>query len=62
MVQQSVQRLVAGTSRSREEAGAAADESMTGEATPAQRAAFLVALRMQGEMFAENSGIAEGMR
>ncbi len=62
MVQQAVQKLVAGTSLSREEAAAAAEEIMTGEATPAQIAAFLVALRMNGETVEEISGMAEVMR
>ena len=62
MVQKAVQKLVAGTSLGREEAAAAAEEIMTGEATPAQIAAFLVALRMNGETVEEISGMAQVMR
>ena len=62
MVQQAVQKLVTGTSLGREEAAAAAEEIMAGEATPAQIAAFLIALRMKGETVEEISGMAEVMR
>jgi len=45
-----------------EEAKAAMGAIMRGEATPAQIAAFLVAMRMKGETVAEIFGFAEAMR
>jgi anthranilate phosphoribosyltransferase len=45
-----------------EEAAAAAEEIMAGQATPAQIAAFLVALRMRGETPDEMAGMAKTMR
>lgn len=45
-----------------DEAKAAMTVIMHGEATPAQIAAFLVALRMKGETVAEITGFAEAMR
>lgn len=41
---------------------AAMREIMSGEATPAQIAAFIVGLRMKGETVAEMSGLVQGMR
>jgi anthranilate phosphoribosyltransferase len=54
--------VVDGRSLERAEACAAMGAVMDGEATPAQLAAFLVALRMRGETVDELTGFAEAMR
>ena len=54
--------IVDGRSLERGEARAAMGAVMDGEATPAQLAAFLVALRMRGETVDELTGFAEAMR
>ena len=53
--------LLDGDSLSAEEAAWAMNQIMTGEATDAQIAGFVIALRAKGETVAEVSGIAEGM-
>lgn len=55
-------KVVEGKSLSREEAKGAMREIMRGEATPAQIAGLLVALRMKGEEAEEIAGFAEAMR
>jgi len=55
-------RLLKQENLSREEAVRAADCVMDGQATPAQIAGFLVALRMKGETAAEVAGFVESMR
>jgi anthranilate phosphoribosyltransferase len=62
MIQQAIAELLEGRSLETAEARAAMEEIMTGEATPAQTAAFLVALRMKGETADEIAGCAEAMR
>jgi anthranilate phosphoribosyltransferase len=62
MIQQALQKLTAGESLSVEDSTAVAEEIMTGEATPAQIAGFLVALRMKGETVDEITGMAKVMR
>ena len=62
MVQDAIRALVGGRSLTQEEAAAAAGEIMAGEATPAQIAGFLVALRMRGETPEELAGMARAMR
>ncbi|MDA1035395.1 MAG: anthranilate phosphoribosyltransferase [Chloroflexi bacterium] len=62
MIQEALQKLTAGTALSVDEATAVAEEIMTGEATPAQIAGFLVALRMKGEGVDEITGMAKVMR
>ncbi len=54
--------IVDGRSLSLEEARLAMGEVMDGEATPAQLAALLVALRMRGETVDELAGFASAMR
>lgn len=51
-----------GSDLEQEEAAAVMEEIMTGEATPAQMAAFLTALTLKGETFSEIAGMAEVMR
>lgn len=55
-------RLASGGDLSREEARAAMAEIMSGTATPAQTAAFIVALRIKGETVEEMTGLVEAMR
>ncbi|MDN5347654.1 MAG: anthranilate phosphoribosyltransferase [Clostridia bacterium] len=62
MMRRVISRLVAGESLSEEEARQAMDCIMSGEATPAQIAAFLTALRIKGETVEEISGFARSMR
>jgi len=62
MIQETIRRLVEGQSLSRADAAAAMRALMDGEATAAQIAAFLVALRMKGETVEEIAGCAEAMR
>jgi len=53
--------LTAGRDLSGELAGAAMGSVLTGEATPAQIAGFIVALRMKGEAVEEVSGMVDAM-
>jgi anthranilate phosphoribosyltransferase len=55
-------KLVEGQHLTREEAGAAMQTLIAGEATPSQIAAFAIALRMKGETAEEIAGLAEQMR
>jgi anthranilate phosphoribosyltransferase len=57
-----IRRLAAGESLSAEETTAAFDVVMRGEATPAQVAALLVALRVKGETAEEVAGGARALR
>jgi len=57
-----METLLAGESLTHEEAHAAMNAIMAGEATPAQIAGFLVALRAKGETAEEIAGCAEAMR
>jgi len=57
-----LRRLVEGDSLSREEANDVMGRVMSGEATPAQIACFITALRMKGETVSEIAGCAEAMR
>src|SRR5688500_15014396 len=62
MIQPAIARLLDGHDLAREAAREVMDEIMRGEATPAQIAGFLVALRAKGETVAEIAGCAEAMR
>lgn len=62
MVQEGIRSLVAGRSLTQDEAASAAEEIMTGVATPAQIAGLLVALRIRGETPQEMAGMAKTMR
>ena len=62
MMQDAIQMLVDGDSLSAEQAAAAMNEIMTGEATPAQIGSFLTALRVKGETVDEITGMARVMR
>ena len=62
MIQAALARLLDGHDLTREEAREAMHTIMRGEATPAQIAGFLVALRAKGETADEIAGCAEAMR
>jgi anthranilate phosphoribosyltransferase len=63
MIREAIDAIVNdGRSLSEEEAAAVMEEIMSGEATPAQLAAFLVALRLKGETVEEIAGMARVMR
>ena len=62
MIKEAIAKLVNHEALSREEAAAAMEEIMTGEATPAQVGSFLTALRMKGETVEEVAGLAQVMR
>ncbi len=61
-VRAALSTVVDGGNLNREAARAAMGSVMDGEATPAQLAALLVALRMRGETIEELAGFAEAMR
>jgi anthranilate phosphoribosyltransferase len=62
MIQQALAQLLDGHDLSREEAHGVMGSIMSGEATPAQIAGFLIALRAKGETADEIAGCAEAMR
>jgi anthranilate phosphoribosyltransferase len=62
MIQRALAQLLDGHELSREEARAVMGSIMSGEATPAQIAGFLIALRAKGETADEIAGCAEAMR
>ncbi|MCC6488362.1 MAG: anthranilate phosphoribosyltransferase [Candidatus Hydrogenedentes bacterium] len=62
MIQEAIATLIEGRNLARHEAAEALHDIMTGQATPAQIGAFLVALRMKGETVEEITGLAETMR
>jgi len=62
VIQQALGELLDARDLGRERAREVMGEIMSGEATPAQMGAFLVALRMKGETADEIAGCAEAMR
>ncbi len=62
MITDAIRRVVDRESLTEAEAWAAMGEVMDGQATPAQIAAFITALRMKGESVAEIAGFARAMR
>jgi anthranilate phosphoribosyltransferase len=62
MIRATIQQLLEGRSLSVEQADAVMEQIMTGAATPAQIAGFLVALRAKGETANEITGCARAMR
>ena len=61
-MKQYLEKILEGTDLTQSEMSAAFDLIMAGEATPAQIAAFIVALRMKGECVDEIAGGAASMR
>jgi len=62
MIREAIQQLVESVDLDRRQAAAAMDDIMNGEATDAQIAGFLVALRMKGETVEEMVGLVSSMR
>ena len=62
MIQDAIQVVVEGQDLTSDQAAAAMDEIMSGEATPAQFGALVTALRMKGETVDEIAGMARVMR
>jgi anthranilate phosphoribosyltransferase len=62
MIKEAIEAAVSGSSLSFEQAAGAMEEIMGGEATPAQIAAFVTALRIKGETVDEIAGMASVMR
>lgn len=61
-IQEAIERLADGADLSAELAGAVMEEMMSGQASEAQIAAYLMALRLKGETTEEISASAKGMR
>ncbi len=62
MIKEAINTLVSGSSLSIEQSTAVMEEIMSGEATPAQIAAFVTALSIKGETVDEIAGLASVMR
>lgn len=62
MIQEALKKTADRGNLTSDEMTSVMDEVMTGQATPAQIAGFIVALRMKGETVAEVSGAAASMR
>ena len=62
MIREAIRKLVLSHDLTRDEAVAVMNQIMSGEATDAQIAAFMVALRLKGETPEEITGCAEVMR
>ena len=61
MIKEAIESLVSGHSLASEQASGVMEEIMSGEATPAQIAAFITALRIKGETVDEIAGLARVM-
>ncbi|MCK4298688.1 MAG: anthranilate phosphoribosyltransferase, partial [Planctomycetes bacterium] len=62
MIRPAIRSVLEGENLSADEAQAVMDEIMSGGSTPAQIAAYLVALRLKGETAEEIAGSARSMR
>jgi len=62
MIKEAITKLVDGANLTETESEAVMEEIMTGQATPAQIASYLTALRMKGETVEEITGAAIVMR
>ncbi len=62
MIREAIDTFVSGRSLSLEQAAGVREEIMSGEATPAQIAALITALRIKGETVDEIAGLASVMR
>ena len=62
MIRKAISQLLEGRSLTAEQAEGVMDQIMTGEATSAQIAGFLIALRVKGETVDEITGCARAMR
>lgn len=62
MIREAIRRVVEGQDLTQQEAVEAMTEIMDGEATPAQVASFITAIRMKGETVEEITGFVEVMR
>ncbi len=62
MIREAIGKVVDGADLSQEEAAATMSEIMSGDATPAQIACFITALRLKGETVDEITGCARVMR
>ncbi len=62
MIRESIDTLVSGCALTFEQAAGVMEEIMSGDATPAQIAAFITALRVKGETVDEIAGLASIMR
>lgn len=62
MIKEVISKIVLGKDLGQNEAKQSMDEIMSGNSTPSQIGAFLIALRMKGETVDEITGFAESMR
>ena len=62
MIREAIEKLTRGSDLTEGESAQVMEEIMTGEATPAQFGAFVIALRLKGETVDEMTGLATVMR
>ena len=62
MIKEGIQKIIDGNNLTHEESGQIMSEIMSGKATDAQIAGFLVALRLKGETIDEITACAKVMR